>query len=140
MMKGYPQSSLSDIGILLFWGQLDIDLEIESDLMRGLLQPKRSMFYNRDDSAGVGDWENYPNSLFMSVNMKYNIADWASRRNTVVGDGTHNTLDRRVAISQSAIIIYQTGSDCDVTVIYIPFYDYNQVKTLSVQLPNGGSL
>ena len=135
----YNFSQHSDFEIFLGYGDFDTLLETESDLMEGLLQPKRTLFYNRSDGAGVPNYENHPNDLILNIGLKYDIAKWANYRNTQVGDGNDGTTDRRVAVSQNAIRITQAGQNLDIEVYYIPFIDYNQIRAVTTSIGIGVS-
>lgn len=124
----YEYKMLSDLDLFFFYGEpgSDILMETESDILAGVLQPKRSLFYNRRDSAGVTGRENMPNSLVLSIMTKYDITTWNAFRNQNVSDGENGTPDRRVAISQETVSIRQDGQEMDVLIEFIPF---NNMKT-----------
>jgi hypothetical protein len=117
-----------------FYGQVDERKEIESDLVQGVMQNKRSLFYDRSYGAGVSQYENTAGGLSLEVNMKYDITAWIAQRNREVSDGTKNTRDRRVVTSQSAIKINQRQGEADIQVLYIPYFDYNNPGIIKVPL------
>jgi hypothetical protein len=117
-----------------FYGQVDERKEIESDLVQGVMQNKRSLFYDRSYGAGVPQYENTAGGLSLEVNMKYDITAWIAQRNREVSDGTKNTRDRRVVTSQSAIKINQRQGEADIQVLYIPYFDYNNPGIIKVPL------
>jgi hypothetical protein len=117
-----------------FYGQVDERKEIESDLVQGVMQNKRSLFYDRSYGAGVPQYENTAGGLSLEVNMKYDITAWIAQRNREVSDGTKNTRDRRVITSQSAIKINQRQGEADIQVLYIPYFDYNNPGIIKVPL------
>jgi hypothetical protein len=41
-----------------YYGQVDQRKEIEADLLTGIIQDKRSLFYARSYAAGIGEYEN----------------------------------------------------------------------------------
>lgn len=128
-------TELSDINIFFYYGELDLDLEIESDIMQLLTQPKKSMFYNRSFGCGVHENENYPNTLLLEIMMRFDIANGIYRRNLEVGDGTNGTKERRVAVSQWSIVTERNKGNLNLAVNYIPFIDYKNLK--STNLPIG---
>jgi hypothetical protein len=117
-----------------FYGSVDQRKEIEADLVQGIMQGKRSLFYDRSFGAGVPEYENTAGGLSLEVNMKYDISAWVARRNREVSDGTNGTRDRRVVTSQSAIKIDQRRGEADVQVLYIPFFDYEDPGIVQVPL------
>jgi hypothetical protein len=117
-----------------FYGQVDERKEIESDLVQGVMQNKRSLFYDRSYGAGIPQYENTAGGLSLEVNMKYDITAWIAQRNREVSDGTKNTRDRRVVTSQSAIKINQRQGEADIQVLYIPYFDYNNPGIIKVPL------
>jgi hypothetical protein len=133
----YELSQLSDIDIFFFYGEPGSDLliETESDILAGIMQPKRSLYYDRQDSSGIPEKENFPNSFVLSVMTKYDITKWNSYRNTQVSDGSNGTSDRRVAISQNSIDIKQdkTGN-MDVAIQFIPFANIKQVQNITIPM------
>jgi len=130
---------LKTIDYFFYYGLSPLDEETKHDMVVGLLQPKRSLFYDRNDGAGVGEYENYPGSLVLQVDLRYSIAMWVSRRNGEVSKGNAGYPDRRVAVSQSTISV-DVGTDSkagevDVGVSYIPYADYAKIQ--SVVFPAG---
>lgn len=129
-----PIDKLSDFDLFLFYGSSDIDLEIEHDVMKGVLQPKRSLFYFREEGAGAGEYENYPSGFFMQVSLRYDIANWIAQRNTRVSDGSNGYPDRRVATSQAVIKIENLKGEVDIQVLYIPFYSYEKPNVIHLAI------
>jgi len=126
---------LSDINCLFYYGELDLNLEIESDIAQLISQPKKSMFYNRSDGCSVSDYENYPNTLLLEIMIRFDIAKGIYYRNMFTGDGTNGTKERRVAVSQWSINTERSGSQLNIQVNYIPFNSYTSMK--AVNLPVG---
>ena len=127
---------LKDLDIFFFYGENDLDLETKSDILLGLIQKKRTMYYNRLDGAGISNRENSPNALLLQVVGRYDIINWVSLRNTRVSDGS-NGPDRRVAVSQKSIkFTPDDKGNIDVAVLYIPLN--NIQSTSKVALPIGG--
>ena len=129
-----PIDQISDIDMFFFYGLNDIDLEIEHDLLYGLLQPKRSLFYFRSEGAGVEEYENFPSGYFMQVSLRYDMANWVAQRNTRVSDGTKGYPDRRIAVSQATIDIDTLKGNIDVQVLYIPYYNYEKPTVINLAI------
>jgi len=126
-------TELSDINLFFGYGNYDLELETESDIIQGLMQPKRSMYYNRSDGCEIANMENYPNTLVGQVSIRYSIATFISRRNENLP--TNMKRDRRVIISQNLIDIkYDDG--LQINVLYIPLSNYNQINKTSYKVPN----
>jgi hypothetical protein len=116
------------------YGANDLDLEIESDLVQGLIQPKNTLFGFRDFGAGVSEKENYPNTVALTVGIKYDIALHIAKQNLRV---SNQNPDRRIVTSQNSVKISQSGGNLDVQVLYIAYKDYR--KSNSISLPIGVS-
>jgi hypothetical protein len=126
---------LADINIFFYYGLLDLDLEIESDMAQIISQPKKSMFYNRSEGCGISDYENYPNTLLLEIMLRFDIVSGIYWRNSNVGDGTNGTKERRVAISQWSISTERIRENLNVAINYIPFNKYTAIK--SINMPVG---
>ena len=127
------QKQLSDIDIFFFFGDNDLGMEVESELLRGILQPKRSMFYNREEGAGVKEYENRPSGITLDVGVRYDIANWVSQNNARVTDGSEGYPDRRIAVSQNTINVERKNGQVNIDVLYIPFFNYEKPNVTSVQ-------
>jgi homoaconitase/3-isopropylmalate dehydratase large subunit len=125
---------LSDINLFFYYGLLSEELEMEHNLMVGLTQPERSFYYDRTDSVGVGSFENHPNDLTLQILLRFQIADWVNYFNSYTGDGTGLSKERRMAASQFAIEFYANNDALDIDVLYIPFADYSQMKSLKTSI------
>lgn len=128
---------LSDLDAFFYYGEQgsDLLLETESDLLAGIMQPKRTLYYNRRDSSGVPEKENFPNSFILAISTRYDITNWNAFRNTQVSDGSKGNPDRRVAISQNSIEIVQNQKgEMNVQIGFIPFDKFTQRKTLSLPI------
>lgn len=136
-MKEFSQ--LSDFDIFFFYGQSDLELENESDLIAGLLQPRRSLYYNRQDGCGISEKENYPLSLSLQIGMRYDVANWVAFRNTQVTDGSANTVDRRIAVSQNSVSFRQdmNKGTIDLSVVYIPFGNFRKPDQILTSIGRG---
>lgn len=130
-------SKLSSWDIFFYYGQNDLDLEIESDLMNLCLQPVRSLYYNNSDSSGVSGYENYPNEFNLQINLRYSIANGVARRNQIISDGSNGYPDRRIAVSQFSISIKQVPNGINIAVLYIPYYNYSSYRIVNTTI--GGS-
>lgn len=122
---------LKDFDLFFYYGQNDLDIETKHDVMSNLMQPKRSLFYDRAlDSAGISDYENVPEGLIMRINLPYAIVNSLAHRNQFVSNGENGNRDRRIAVSQSEIIIdfdSQKGN-VDVSVYYYPLANFKQTQ------------
>jgi len=121
-----------DIDYFFYYGKVDQRDEIEADLLQGLTQAKRSMFYYRGFGAGVPGYENYPQGLSLQISLKFDVASWIARRNLEVSDGTNGKRDRRAVTSQNAIAIIQGENGVDINVLYIPYFDYEKPAMVTV--------
>jgi hypothetical protein len=118
------------------WGNRELGQEIEDDIVLGLLQPKRSLFYSRSYGAGINMLENTPASITLQILGRYEVAKFMGYRNSVVTNGQNGLPDRRAVASQGSIdISVDRAGQVDFTVNYIPLYDYQSQK--SVGLPVG---
>lgn len=119
-----------------YWGQLDLNEEIESDVFWSLFQPEGSMFYNR--SFGTRMPENNPSALSLQIALRYSVEKTIGLRNQSVTNGENGYPDRRVAVSQSSVSI-ELGPEgqVDVQVDFIPIHDYESRGSIS--LPMGVS-
>lgn len=117
-----------------YYGLVDQRAEISSDITQGVMQPKRSLFYDRSFGAGISEYENTPGGLSLEVGIKYDIASWIAQRNSEVSDGSNDTRDRRAVASQGSISVEQNGTDIDVAVLYIPYFDYQTPGIVSTSL------
>ena len=130
-------NELGDMDIFFYYSQNDIQLENENDLMAGLIQSARSLFYNRRDSAGISQRENFPIALMLNVLVKFDVVSWVGFRNTYVTNGSNGEKDRRLGVSQNFINIQQNKKgSIDVNVLYIPFNDFSKKDTVTI--PIGG--
>ena len=123
---------LKSIDFFFYYGLGEVLNETKHDIVMGMLQPKRSMLYDRTMGAGISEYENYPSSFAMQVGMKFDIASWISRRNAQVSSGTDGFPDRRVGVSQNTILIQANQGNVDVMAYYIPFSDFKNPQRLSI--------
>jgi len=101
---------MSSMGSFFYWGLEDLPTEINDDVQWGLIQPKRSMFYNRGYGAGLAEFENAPIGLQSMVLIKYEAAKFMAVRNSVVTNGSSGYPERRVATSQDIITVDVDGN------------------------------
>ena len=113
-----------------------LDDEILHDLYQGIEQPKKSMYYNRQDGVGIHEKENFPSSIAFYIMCRYDIVQWIAYRNNNLPS---SNLDRRVAASQASISVLQDPSsgEVDIKVEYIPFKDYTKKEALSLPMGKG---
>lgn len=96
-------------------GRIPVETEILADVTWGVVQRKRSMFYNRDYGGGLESAENYPNAIGLQIMTRFDIVDFVGRRNDVVSDGTDGNPNRQAATSQTVIKVEQEGSEVDIS-------------------------
>lgn len=118
------------------YGKINLEDEVVYDLYELLLQPKRSMYYFRDGSGGVTDYENYPSGIQLLL-MKFSIASAIAKRNNYVSNGELKTRDRRAAVSQDFITIeYDKNGNVNVGVVFFLFANYQNPKSTNFLLKN----
>jgi hypothetical protein len=127
-------SVLSNSDVFFYYGKNDLGLEIESEVLQGLVQPKKTLFYFRNDGCDLSNYEGYPNGFALQIQVRYDIVKWSSYRNGYVPDGNFNLPDRRVAVSQNSIDLDASDNNLDVNVMYIPYFNYKNPNTISVPL------
>lgn len=129
-----------DFDVFFYYGYNKLEIETRSDIYQNILQPKRSLYYGRnEDSAGAPSYENQPNGLTLQINLPYDIVMSLAKRNQRVSNGDGDYPDRRVAVSQSTIRAEAEGSSVRVSVLYIPLANYRQTDVVSTLL-NAGAL
>lgn len=128
---------LTDFDNFFYYGQGDLLTEIKSEVLMTLIQPMRSLFYNRSyDSSEVSKYENMPNSIVLQVLIPYAVVAALSLRNTIVTAGDLGP-DRRVAVSQSLVDVELGISDINITVQFIPMLDFSRLESLSTNIVIG---
>ena len=138
MMEHQDVEVLKDFDQFFYYGSGDLATEIRSDVLQNLLQRKRSLFYNRSlDSSGVKDYENVPNTIFITIMLPYDIVSSLAKRNSYVSNGEGDAPDRRIAISQATIRLRQDGQNLNINVEYINLFDLKQ-KEISTSLSLSG--
>lgn len=136
-MNTVNDEQLKDFDNFFYYGYGKIEDETKSDVMCILTQHKRSLFYSRNlNSAGISDYENYPNSMIKQILIPYDIVIALSKRNQYVSNGRNGTKDRRIAISQANIRIEEKKFETKITVLYIPMADFKTTQSVSSSLGN----
>ena len=130
----YSIDELSSWDIFFYYGQNDINLEMQSDLMLLALQSDRSLYYDRRESGGVAGYENHPNDLNLQVNIRYNIANAVAWKNGISASGIDGMPDRRIALSQNGISFSKFGGELNVALLFIPYSNFNNYKIINVPM------
>lgn len=126
-------SELKDFDIFFYYGMNDLEIETKSDIYQNLLQPERSLLYNRSqDSAGIQKFENTPNTFQLQILLPYSIITSLAKRNSIVSAGQNGDIDRRVAVSQSTIRIEQEKEQASVILSYIPLANLQVIDQTSI--------
>lgn len=123
-----------DFNYFLFYGEAPEGEELEADIVAGLMQDRRSMFYHRGYGAGLSDFENAADGISTQVGLKYRAASYLAERNQEVSDGTGGTRDRRVLVSQGSISVERASGGLDVKLVYVPYADLRSAKVLAVPI------
>lgn len=132
----FTVEQFADFDMFFYYGSGQLEDETKSDIFQNLMQPKRSLFYDRFyDSAGMKEYENRPNSFALRVNMPYDIVTSLSKRNTVVSAGENGNPDRRIAVSQATIRIENERDNVKTSVLYIPLATFKQTDQIAVLFP-----
>lgn len=127
---------LKDFDNFYYCGKGDLSREIESDIHQVIEQNSRSLYYNRsNDSAGLDEFENMPNTIIQLVLIPYAITSTLAKRNTYVGNGQDGTKDRRIAMSQNSVNIKTDKNNMEVSVGYIALADINNIQKTVANLP-----
>lgn len=126
---------MSSMRSFFYWGQIPLEEEVTDDILAGLTQPQRTLFYSRKYGGGVSDFENAPLTAGTAVMLKYEVAKFFAIRNSLVTDG-NSGVDRRAVTSQSLIKIEQEGPGYNISVEFILLGDLTRSKSL--QVPIGG--
>ena len=120
-------SSLQDFDNFFYYGLNDLQEEVKSDIMTNIMQPLRSLFYDRsNDAAGIKDFENKPNIILLNIEIPRRIVTSLFKRNLVVSNGSDGYPDRRVITSQSIIRVDDERGLKRVSVQYIGMADLKQ--------------
>ncbi len=107
--------------------------ETDNEVTVAVVQPRRSMFYNRRYGGGAREYENAASSFAMQIAMKFSIVSAVALYNQRTTNGSGGFPDRRVAVSQATIDIAQgQNGETDVTVLYIPMSDMQNPRRIGV--------
>ncbi len=126
-----------DFDNFFYYGQGDFEIEQKSNVLSTVVQPSRSLFYDRFyDSAGIHQYENNPSSITIQILIPYAIVSALAKMNSIVSNG-ENGLDRRIAVSQNLIKV-NIGKDgqINISIQFILFSNINSAQNVS--LPMGG--
>lgn len=116
------------------YGKIALEDEVTYDLYELLLQPKRSMYYFRDGSGGITDFENYPSGIQLLL-MKFETASAIAKRNDYVSNGDLGLRDRRAATSQEYISVeYDSNGNINLGVLFFLYNDYQSPKSTNFLL------
>jgi len=129
-------SNSGDSNHFFYAGVEDQDQQISSEVIQALLTRKRSMFYWRNQGAGIPDYENLPITAQNKIAMAYDSVIALTNRNATVPNGqTSGQRDMRVAVSQSSITIDDNGNgEMEMTVQYIPIHSMTRTKSPAIPL------
>lgn len=123
---------ITDFDMFFYNGLNDLGTEIKSTVYCILMQPERSLYYSRNkNAAGITKFENMPNTAFLQIILPFTIVTALAKMNIDVSADNPN---RQIAISQSNVVINQSGQNVDVTIEYIPLYNYKEFNKLNVPL------
>jgi hypothetical protein len=114
--------------------QVDEESLAQSDILRVLFQPRRSLFYYREFGAGIQDYENAPNDIMLQVLLRYRIVEAVVYRNRFVTDGSDDTIDRRIATSQNAINFVAGKGNLDIDIQFFLYSKYDLVKKFTASV------
>jgi len=126
-------ANLSDFDNVFFYGKGELFTEQRSEILSYIIQPKRSLFYNRSQGAGIRENENKPNTFIIELTIRNDIIRQVGRYNEVV---TTENPDRRIASSQALVDVEATNGreGLNVFMQYIPFASFFTEQELSIPL------
>lgn len=108
--------SLQDFDNFFYWDKNNLSDGNKSEIMAGLMQPSRSLYYSRSWGAGVDNYENRPVSINNLVQIRYNILRFFARRNVLVTNGDEDYPDRRAVTSQNVIDVQNDVRTGNITI------------------------
>lgn len=126
-------AEMASSDLFFYYGQ-NLSMETESELTQLLMSPTGSMMYNRQYGAGVAEFENFPNGLYLQIMLRYQISAAVAYRNSSVSYGQNGLLDRRIAVSQNFMSFIQSNGNLDVNVMYFMLADYSSLKNISLPI------
>jgi len=103
--------------------------EDEFDIIQGVMQPIKSLFYFRREGAGIQELENNPNSFILLLLGRYNIVRWVAFRNSYV---ITNNMNRQIIVSQDSIGIIQNFNEVDIDIGYRSYKNPDKYTSISV--------
>lgn len=109
----------------------DLNSEDEYDILQGVMQSIRSLFYFRQEGAGISDYENYPNAFSLLFLGRYNIVKWIAFRNFYIST---NNFNRQIIVSQDSIGLSQQGNMVDVDIGYRNYKTINIYDTMKMRV------
>lgn len=120
-----------------FYGEpgSDINEEIDTDVQSSVIQPKRSLFFNRQFGCDITKRENHPNTAILMLTTRYDIVNSVAFLNTTYPDQQGSPRDRRVAVGQTNINFTSSSDGINLEVKYIKFSSAR--KASSVNIPVG---
>lgn len=111
----------------------DIDVEIKDDIKAGVIQKKRSIYYNRQYGSDITRRENYPNTSILTISFRYDVINWIVNRNENLPALEGSQKDRRVAVSQSTINFFNDDKgNVEIDLYYIPFSKNRKADTITL--------
>jgi hypothetical protein len=106
-----------------------LEHENEFDIIQGTIQPLKSLFYFRQEGAGIQELENYPNSFILLLLGRYNIVKWIAFRNSYV---ITNNYNRQIIVSQDSIRIDQEYNEVNIDIGYRSYKSSNEYTSVTV--------
>ena len=130
------QINQGDSNHFFYAGIEDIDSQISSEVMQALLTRKRSLFYWRNQGAGIPDYENLPITAQNKIAIAYDSVIALTNRNNSVPNGqSPGTRDMRVAVSQNSVSVTSDNQgSMEVQVSYIPIHSFVVKKSPAIPL------
>jgi len=120
-----------------FYGEpgSDVNKEIDTDVQFAVIQPKRSLYFNRQFGCDITKRENHPNTAILMLTTRYDIVSSIAFINTTYPDQQGSPKDRRVAVGQTNINFRSSGDGISLEVKYIKFSSAR--KANNINLPVG---
>lgn len=116
-----------------YYGNGTVQDENEQDLLQLVNQKSKSMFYNRQYGCDVK--YNFPMSVINQSLVAYSIASAISTRNQNVSDGSSNTTDRRIAVSQNSISVEDgSNGERNISILYFNYADTSKPSQSNIQV------
>ena len=106
-----------------------LEHENEFDIIQGIIQPLKSLFYFRREGVGIQELENYPNSFILLLLGRYNIVKWVAFRNTYI---ISNNFNRQIIVSQDSIGMTQEYNEVNIDIGYRSYKNINKYTSVSI--------